>query len=137
MAKKPKYPSIPMKDTVIDRLKNSSTPSKDVTDITSDSVSYREQNKKGTKYKSTTVFQNLGTTSDSSGTKAATFRNSKADYKESKLPKTKSSNYFLQMKEGEDSKLRIEKNKSGKDTRVRKISGERAERKFQRVLKRS
>jgi hypothetical protein len=134
MEKKPKYPSIPMKDTVVDRLKKSATPGQGVVDVTSETVSASQKNKSN---KSTSVFKNLSTTSDDSGSKTATYKTQKSTYKESKLPQRKSSSYFLQMKEGEDSKLRVEKNKSGKDTRVRKISGERAENKFQRVLKRS
>lgn len=134
MEKKPKYPSIPMKDSVVDRLKKSATPGKGVVDVTSETVSAMQKIKSN---KSKSVFKDLSTTSDDSGSKTAMYKTQESNYKESKLPKRKSSSYFLQMKEGEDSKLRVEKNKSGKDTRVRKISGERAENKFQRVLKRS
>jgi hypothetical protein len=134
MEKKPKYPSISMKDSVVDRLKKSATPEQGVTDVTSETVSASRKDKKN---KSTSIFKDLSTTSDASGSKTAMYKNQESTYKESKLPQRKSSSYFLQIKEGEDSKLRVEKNKSGKDTRVRKISGERAENKFQRVLKRS
>jgi hypothetical protein len=134
MEKKPKYPSISMKDSVVDRLKKSATPEQGVTDVTSETVSAIRKDKKN---KSTSVFKDLSTTSDASGSKNAMYKTQESTYKESKLPQRKSSTYFLQMKEGQDSQLRVEKNKSGKDTRVRKISGERAENKFQRVLKRS
>lgn len=132
--KKPKYPSIAMKDNVVDRLKKSATPEQGVTNVTSETVSASQKDKKN---KSTSIFKDLSTTSDASGSKTAMYRSQETNYKESKLPQRKSSTYFLQMQEGQDSKLRVEKNKSGKDTRVRNISGERAENKFQRVLKRS
>jgi hypothetical protein len=126
MAKKIKYPEIPMRDSVVDRLKQSATPEKGITEVSSETISINKQNRKGDSTKSKGTFKSIGTVSNDDGSKAINYTTQKRNG-----TKTKSSSYYLQMKEGEDSKLSMRKG-----SRTRNFEGTRAERKVDRVFNR-
>jgi len=131
MAKKIKYPDIPMRDSVVDRLKNSPTAAKGTVEVSSDNSSIASETTKGnnkgerTKYKS--KFQSIGTVSNDDGSKVLSY-----DVQKGKNNKLKESSYFLEMKQGTRSKLNVQKG-----NRERNISGNRAEKKVDRVIRRN
>lgn len=125
MAKKIKYPEIGMRDSVVDRLKQSPTPTKGTIEVTSETSNTSNQNTKGDKSKLKGKFQSLGMVSKDDGTKVL-------DYGIQKTGSAKDSRYYLEMKEGTPSKLNIQKG-----SRERNISGKRAEKKVDRVFNRN
>jgi hypothetical protein len=115
-----------MRDSVVDRLKKSPTAAKGTVEVSSDTSSSDMQNTKGNKTKLKNKFQYITTTSDDEGGKVL-------DYGIQKTGRnTKDSRYYLEMKEGIRSKLAVQKG-----NRERNISGKRAEKKVDRVIKRN
>ena len=125
MAKKIKYPDIPMRDSIVDRLKQSATPAKGTVEVTSETSDTNNQTTKGNKTKLKGKFQSIGLVSNDDGSKVL-------DYGIQKTGKAKDSRYYLEMKEGSRSQLNIQKG-----NRERNISGKRAERKVDRVFNRN
>lgn len=121
MAKKIKYPDVPMRDSVIDRVSV-----KTGSDMTVKNTP--------NKYKET--MRTLTTTSSDDGSSAAQF--TKQSVKTTNRgSKEKVKDYFLSREPNEESQLQVSKKKSGSDLKQKIISGNRAERKFANVLKRN